>query len=164
MFILFNFRDAGVLQQLEGLEEMLQPHKLDHSSMTNRPRCLEGTRQEYLAPIMEFLLDDSPPNILWLTGAAGSGKSTIAVTISDMCSIKGCSPAYMFFEREKSDPNTVVRTIAYMLAELYPSVGQYICTALQADKNISGTTIRYEFETLLLEPICSAAEIGRAHV
>ena len=143
---------------------MLQPRKSDLSSMTNRPRCLEGTRQEYLDPIMKFLFDDKHPNIFWLTGAAGSGKSTIAVTTSDMCGKKGSPPAHMFFEREKADPTAVVRTIAYTLAESYPSLAQRIFEALQADKNLPSTPIRNQFEKLLLGPICATDIAGPAIV
>ncbi|KAL5526090.1 hypothetical protein ACEPAG_7428 [Sanghuangporus baumii] len=142
--------DINLQQQLEVL---LDPSKSDHSSVSKRPRCLGGTRQEYLDPIMEFLFAETSPNILWLTGAAGSGKSTIAVTAFEKCGAKKCSPAYMFFEREKSDPSSVIRTIACMLASHYPSVAPHIFDALESNKTICAIAIKNQFEKLLLEPL-----------
>ncbi|KAL5526188.1 hypothetical protein ACEPAG_7527 [Sanghuangporus baumii] len=139
------------------LEALLEPFKSEASNVSSRPRCLDGTRQEYLDPIMEFLFIETSPNVLWLTGAAGSGKSTIAVTAFERCGDKGYPPAYMFFEREKSDPSSVIRTLAYMLASLHPSIARHILDAVEANKTIGGAAIKKQFEKLLLEPLHAAS-------
>lgn len=126
--------------------------------MSGRPRCLKGTRKEYLEQIMAFLSDVTYPNILWLTGAAGAGKSTIAVTAYDKCGARGCPPAYIFFEREKGDPNSVIRTVAYTLASDHPlTIGQHILEVLGQNKSICNADPNDQFQKLLLEPLRAAS-------
>ena len=51
--------------------------------MTREP-CTTGTREEILKEIIawaEVTSADSPP-VFWLTGQAGSGKTTIAYTVA----------------------------------------------------------------------------------
>ncbi|KAL5503719.1 hypothetical protein ACEPAH_7790 [Sanghuangporus vaninii] len=151
-------KDVLDIKSQQQLEALLEPLKSDPSDISKRPRCLNGTRQEYLDPIMDFLFAETSPNVHWLTGAAGSGKSTIAVTAFEQCGARGCSPAYMFFEREKSDPSSVIRTIAYMLASHHPSIARHILCALESNKTICGTVLKNQFEKLLLEPLRAAAK------
>jgi hypothetical protein len=40
--------------------------------------CMEGTREWIFAQILAWLDDCQAPNILWLGGSPGAGKSTIA--------------------------------------------------------------------------------------
>ncbi|KAL5503723.1 hypothetical protein ACEPAH_7794 [Sanghuangporus vaninii] len=147
------------IKSQQQLEALLEPLKSDPSDISKRPRCLNGTRQEYLDPIMDFLFAETSPNVHWLTGAAGSGKSTIAVTAFEQCGARGCSPAYMFFEREKSDPSSVIRTIAYMLASHHPSIARHILCALESNKTIRGAAIEKQFEKLISEPLQAASAL-----
>ena len=50
-----------------------------------REPCTEGTRKDILDRIYRWALNPSPdnPQVFWLTGQAGSGKSTIAYTVAD---------------------------------------------------------------------------------
>jgi len=61
-----------------------------------REPCTEGTRVDILERVYQWALNTSPnsPSIFWLTGQAGSGKSTIAYTV-----------ARHFDEGENGDPN-----------------------------------------------------------
>ncbi|KAG6858766.1 hypothetical protein C0995_014054, partial [Termitomyces sp. Mi166 len=53
------------------------------SEYVSRRSCTEGTRQEVLEGIYKWLDDSNSPAIYWLTGAAGMGKTTIAMTICE---------------------------------------------------------------------------------
>ena len=81
-------------------------------------------------------LGQTTRNILWLSGAAGSGKTTISVTLSDACE-EYCRSIQVFFERGKSDPSYVIRTIANKLACLHNSVARYILRAFEQNRNIT---------------------------
>ena len=78
-----------------------------------KPLCLSQTRENILQRISDWILnvDDQEPNVFWLHGLAGSGKSTIAATISKQFgSIPSQrSGAFLFFEREKTVRESVVR-------------------------------------------------------
>ena len=55
---------------------------------------------------------DDAKSVLWLHGVAGSGKSTLATTIAKRFYDLERQGAYLFFERAKSVPNLVIRTLA----------------------------------------------------
>ena len=46
-----------------------------------RERCMPGTREDVLTLIKSWLDDLNGPNIFWLSGSPGSGKTTIASTV-----------------------------------------------------------------------------------
>ena len=50
-----------------------------------REACTEGTRMKIREDIVGWAMDSSPdsPSVFWLTGQAGSGKTTIAYTIAE---------------------------------------------------------------------------------
>ena len=102
-----------------------------------------------------FLFDDEYPNVFWLTGAAGSGKSTIAMTAFDNSEDEKRPVTHMFFEREKSDPGSVIRTIAYTLASLHPAYARHISDS--ATQNVCNGTLEKQFRELLLEPLRAVA-------
>ncbi|KIM75213.1 hypothetical protein PILCRDRAFT_13773 [Piloderma croceum F 1598] len=71
-----------------------------------RQQCTPGTRVAILERIYQWAQDSSPtsPQIFWLTGDAGSGKSTIA-----------CTVAGHFNDKTKSE-KYIIATIVYQLA------------------------------------------------
>jgi hypothetical protein len=92
-----------------------------------REGCTPNTRVKILDEIKIWMRDSSPncPLVFWLTGQAGSGKTTIATTIAgffdrDCTSEEGVILGASFFCSRQS-PETrnsirVVPTIAYQLA------------------------------------------------
>ena len=93
---------------------------------SSRPQCLPGTRTEVLEQIMDWIFSDTEENILWLRGVAGSGKSTISMTIAEFCVYMRRRGAHLFFERGKSDPKSVIRTIAFWLASFDKSIADQV--------------------------------------
>ena len=58
---------------------------LGEAATVTREACTEGTREEILKEIIAWADDisaDSPP-VFWLTGQAGSGKTTITYTVAE---------------------------------------------------------------------------------
>src|ERR1700691_3916492 len=51
------------------------------SDMGNVSGCLEGTREEIIGRIVQWIEGNKP--ICWLNGAAGAGKSTISRTVAN---------------------------------------------------------------------------------
>ena len=128
-----------------------------------RQLCLSRTREDMLQRISDWILnvDDQEPNVLWLHGLAGSGKSTIAATISKQFgSIPSQrSGAFLFFERERSVRESVVRTIAAQLAssnhilrlEISESINKYGEDIVRRDVDV-------QFEHLINIPLQKASE------
>jgi hypothetical protein len=124
------------LFQQELFLERLEPSKIAHhdyllegtgSGLLHREICTAGTRVRILDGITMWAKDNSPdsPNVYWLFGPAGSGKSTIAYTIArrfefagdpnDMIILGGNFFCSRQFEETRL-AKYIIRTIAYHLA------------------------------------------------
>ncbi|KAJ7144098.1 WD40-repeat-containing domain protein [Mycena epipterygia] len=151
----------GLGARLEALEQSELLKKLNPANMdaTSRPSCLPGTRQEILDEITGWIAVPSDSgSILWLSGVAGSGKSTLSTTVSE--SLRGVERlgAFLFFDRDdrvRSHPDAVIRTIAHSLAHWNPCISSAISAAIQRDPAVVNAPIRTQFKALLLEPLLS---------
>jgi hypothetical protein len=136
--------------------KLLNPTQMDASS---RSECLPGTRQDILKFITDWLTTPSEnQNVLWLHGLAGYGKSTISTTIAEYFRDLGRLGAFIFFDRNDpthSDPNAVIRTLAYRLASFDTRIKLAVCAVVESDKSIADAPVRKQFAKLLLEPLQS---------
>jgi len=114
----------------------LEPSKIAHhdyllegtgSGLLHRKICTAGTRAHILDSITMWAKDNSEesPDIYWLFGSAGSGKSTIAYTIARRFEFAGDSNdtiilgGNFFCSRQFEETRLakyIIRTIAYHLA------------------------------------------------
>ncbi|KAJ7327462.1 WD40 repeat-like protein [Mycena albidolilacea] len=158
------FVSTKMLEKVEGLEQADTLKKLNPVDMnaTLRIPCLPGTRQEILDDITGWLTVPSDSgNILWLSGVAGSGKSTISTTVSESFRALDRLGVFLFFDRNdqsRSHPNAVIRTIAYSLALFNPHIGSAISAAIQRDPAVVNAPMRTQFRELLLDPLQSAEQ------
>src|ERR1700733_5578146 len=93
----------------------------------DRSEGLIGTRLDILSFIEDWVKRPSREHsVLWIHGLAGSGKSAISTTISNRFRELGWLGAFVFFDRDvvaRSDPATVIRTLAYQLGNFHTTVG-----------------------------------------
>lgn len=136
-------------------------HTID-SSMTTKSRtgCLENTRIDVLRRIHHWAEDGDTNSIYWLVGLAGSGKSTIAQTICDQLS--NAQPrrlgASFFFSRDEElrrNPENVVRTLAYQLAQ-FSQMKQLILNALEQQHDVMWSTMREQMLILIGHTLAQA--------
>jgi energy-coupling factor transporter ATP-binding protein EcfA2 len=110
---------------------------------------------------LEFVVDwandmRSEQKMLWIHGLAGSGKSTLSTTIANIFRDSGQLGAFLFFDRdviERSDPTTVIRTLAHQLGMSDPRIGAAIRTAIERNPNMLMSPLPRQFQKLILEPI-----------
>jgi nucleoside-triphosphatase THEP1 len=140
------------------IKEKLTNHVATRHEYTDQSKtlCADHTRVDIQAEIMRWL-SPQPSNrerIFWITGIAGSGKSTLSATVVDNLG-KNYTPvaAQFFISRnipETIDPNKIIPTIAKQLSEFSPAAARVIYD-----------TVRYRFpssreeqvKALLLAPI-----------
>ena len=91
---MYKFLDLGprltridrTIEKNSALEILCPSEKADHNTEHGLKRevCMDGTRVKILEDITEWANNRSlaSPRIFWLTGQAGSGKTTIAYTIA----------------------------------------------------------------------------------
>ena len=124
---------------------------------TSRPQCLAGTRAEILRSLIHDLTVPSPEaNVIWLSGVAGAGKSTIATTIAELLRGRGQLGAFLFFDRNspaQNGPDGVIRTLAHQLALSDDTLMDAICHAIAQDLQIATRPLRSQFTELLLTPL-----------
>ncbi|KAG8866013.1 F-box/WD repeat-containing protein 9, partial [Tulasnella sp. 332] len=105
--------------------QTLQPAPARFDARDAASGCLEGTRTRILHDIRDWIFNTNsdPLQIFWLYGLAGTGKSTIAHTISEYCAAAGNLGASFFFSRDqadRTDGRRVFSTIAFQLAYYIP--------------------------------------------
>ncbi|KAL0057218.1 hypothetical protein AAF712_016148 [Marasmius tenuissimus] len=121
-----------------------------------RGKCLEGTRREVLRIIRLWLLAKRKEDpICWLSGAAGVGKSAIAMTIAKACEEEGRLVSSFFFFRSdpgRDNPSALVLTIAHGLVSTIPSMRGPIQRRISKDPRILEANLEIQFRKLLLNP------------
>ncbi|KAF5348139.1 hypothetical protein D9756_010785 [Leucocoprinus leucothites] len=138
-------------------KESLRGAEFDSSERDPPPRCHPGTRLDISGEIQSWIDDLARTvSILWLDGPAGVGKSAIIQTISerDSESPNSILAATLFFAKaRRDDPQRVFVTIAYQLAQKYPSYRAHVVNMLTRDPRIVHKSMREQFKHFILQPI-----------
>jgi DNA polymerase III delta prime subunit len=115
---------------------------------------MAGTRGDVLTNIEAWVNDLSMPNILWLSGSPGSGKTTIASTV--VACFEHFSGQF-FFHRDQAElrnPDNLWRCLALDLAQGNIALKMRIAQELEGQKaNIRGLDIPMQFEHLIVKPL-----------
>ena len=123
----------------------------DHDSF-----CLLGTRTDLLRDIQSWLSGESPEHIYWLSGWAGTGKSTIARTIARECRNTAWQLGTFFFSRGGGDAGHIhkfVATLATQLSYRWPVFKSALQRAIAADEGIVRRTQEAQWAALILKPL-----------
>jgi hypothetical protein len=119
--------------------------------------CMEGTRQWIHDQIHTWLNDFQAPNILWLGGSPGAGKSTIASTLVSQLTEMGRLGSSFFFKRGDdtlSDPAVVWRTVAFDFAQVHPVFAEKLVANLQERKvDLSRADIESHYKYTIEDPL-----------
>lgn len=120
-------------------------------------QCLPDTRVHLLQEIVHWATSHSKQYIFWLKGRAGTGKSTIALTIAHLLEERRMSMASFFFKRGGGDlarSRKVITTVAFQLAQQSPLLRDFICDALQGNADLgSSASLSRQYDKLLLGPL-----------
>lgn len=125
------------MKQSSGSKEILASLKPVDRSGYYVPPCMEGTREIVLKEIWEWLDDGDAPNVLWLNGCPGAGKSAIASSLVSRLIERRRLGSSFFFKRGDfmlSDPAAVWRTVAFDLAQHDPNFANNLLEILDGRK------------------------------
>ena len=136
------------------MAERFKPLGMDTSA---RPRCLPNTRLEHIQYISEWVTSMSDDNVLWISGVAGAGKSTLINTIADIYNDVRRLGAYIYFTDGPAlhgQPVHAIKTIAFRLAEFDSRLGVAIAEAAASggDHKLN-EPLTAQFEALIADPI-----------
>lgn len=120
--------------------------EVDPSTQDPPPRCHPETRKELRERITSWVMNvmSRDWDMMWLTGPAGVGKSTVAQTIAKHCQGIGRLGASFFFLRlnDRTDPSTVIPTFAYRLATNHGGYRNAVTQIIADDRSILDKTLR----------------------
>jgi hypothetical protein len=122
--------------------------------------CLQGTRVDLLHDIYNWADGQGTPCIFWLSGLAGTGKSTISRTIARRYDKNQRLGASFFFSKGDGDishAGKFVTSIAVQLANNVQSLKQIICNAITERSNITSLSLRDQWHHLVLGPLSKLA-------
>lgn len=122
----------------------------------NHDKCLRGTRMDVLEEIWTWALNLEDARVYWLNGLAGSGKSTIAQSFSELCFAEGKLGASFFCSRDSADKSNIhliFPTLAFQLAYCYPEFRVALVAAIASNSDIGHASLSVQLERLLLEPL-----------
>ncbi|KDQ60044.1 hypothetical protein JAAARDRAFT_113786, partial [Jaapia argillacea MUCL 33604] len=120
--------------------------------------CLAGTRVQVLDSLTEILHLDSESRLLWLTGVAGSGKSTIANSMAErFYNLQRLGASFRFVRQHP--PESIFRQIAYQLTQFDETLKCKILDALKKHWNVASQSLTHQVQKILIEPL-SAIELS----
>ena len=105
---------------------------------------------------MKWSADPCERIIFWLNGMAGTGKSTIARTITRTLTEQDRLAANFFFSRGRGDlshTGKLFSTVARQLAANSRTLKYYICEAIAQHDNISQQSMRDQWTKLVYQPL-----------
>ncbi|KAB5589206.1 hypothetical protein CTheo_7349 [Ceratobasidium theobromae] len=148
--------------RLEGLTPAkLASYDSTLSTKIHRRTCTEGTRTTVLSQMDEWTYDMNAPELYWMNGMAGTGKTTIACSFSNALEKRKQLAASFFCTRtspECRQVNRIIPTIAYQLARYSIPFQGALCEVLADEPDISSKNIVKQMEQLLKEPLSKVKE------
>ena len=99
--------------------------------------------------------------VFWIYGLAGSGKITIATSVSCDLSKCGWLGASFFFSHDihsRSKLDQTFSTIAFQMSSVDPMFTAGVCKAIREDLDVRHAAVSYRFKKLILEPLQQVAD------
>jgi AAA ATPase domain len=126
-------------------------------------RCLEGTREDFLSHIVQWVENPNSKCGLVLLGQAGTGKSSIAHEVARRFHNRCLGSYFAFLRREnpKYDAYQLFTTLARDLSDQHPTFKRALGKVIKDNSALRGSRdYRTLFEHLLLEPLSTLSLPG----
>jgi len=138
----------------------------DSGALFDRPKCHPNTRLAVLNKIMNWARRADKETwdryIMWLTGAAGAGKSAITQSFIELC-LNGLVIASFFFNRSDGTRNhagSFIATLVYQIFQAFPILQKDILSVIEKDPFILTKALDHQFTHLLARPLYNACYSG----
>ena len=121
----------------------------------DRKGCMKGTRRDVLHQLETWLNDERDKRVFWLSGLAGTGKSTITQTFAEITFADGMLGASFFCSRyyeDRSNLKAIFPTLAFQLACRYPRFREELLPVLVASPGVRQESLCSQMEKLIIHP------------
>ena len=122
----------------------------------DRQGCMKGTRRDVLVQLEQWSRNNEEKRVFWLNGLAGTGKSTIAQTFTEMCFADRKLGASFFCSRdfkERSNLRSIFPTLAFQLAHQFPQFRRKLLPVLMKNPDVGQQTLCSQMEKLIVGPL-----------
>ena len=166
-------RDVGI----DGADRTLWPY-LNAFSVLTTPSLVDRLRQalrpvsmpanslglacqariDLLSKITAWFDDNSAPNILWLCGAPGTGKTTVLWTLIEGLKRQQRCAGFFFFRPGEHTPSKLWRTLAFEMARFHPAIESEIYSIVtnRANDKLDLSDVEVTFSKLVSGPLKTA--------
>jgi hypothetical protein len=155
-------RHLAILPSVDGAAFNSRREGNDSPERQECIECIPGTRVDILQKIMTWSKSSSGACTFWLSGMAGTGKSTIARTIARALYRQNRLGASFFFSRGAGDlshAGKLITTIAVQLAHRSQSHKRYISMAVAEHGDIATQILRDQWNHLILQPLLKLEDL-----
>ncbi|KAG9498183.1 hypothetical protein J7337_011078 [Fusarium musae] len=158
-----------VLREMKILSELVSKNRpmdlyvahsarYDSHDVKESPRCQAGTRVRILESIEQWAAQALGSPMFWLIGPAGTGKSTIARSVTDSFARNNRFAAGYFFKRgeqDRNDTNRLFSTLAMQMTDTVSFFKESLRESLDdLDKDaMEKTNLETQFQKLLWWPL-----------
>ena len=127
----------------------------------HEPTCLPDTRVDLLKEIYRWADGKDSRCIFWLSGLAGTGKSTISRTVARKYYDQESLGASFFFSRGGEDVGNArkfITSIARQLADASTELRCLICEAIAKNSSIAAQSFQDQWRQLVHGPLSKVAD------
>ncbi|KAG8707514.1 hypothetical protein FRC11_007367, partial [Ceratobasidium sp. 423] len=150
--------DSTLLQQLDRSEHA--PYDAPDVSQIRGIPCARNTRVGVLREMRAWIDQAEPMSVFWLTGMAGTGKTTICYTLCRQLVSENRLAASFFCSRLHEDCRKVKHifpSIACQVAKYSSDFRDALLKELRTGGNIHGSELHKQFERLIERPLGGCA-------
>ncbi|RDB21701.1 hypothetical protein Hypma_011296 [Hypsizygus marmoreus] len=152
-----NKQIADLMTAEESKMLLALPHASNASHLSEMHQyCLKGTRKTILDELEAWAENRTSRSVFWLSGHAGSGKSTIAQSFCQLAFATGRLGASFFCSRDyadRSDLGMIFPTLAFELARRFPTFKECILRAIKERPDVGHVSLTIQLMELLIEPL-----------
>ena len=129
---------------------------------------MEGTRVQLLDDVQNLALSRTSAHIVWIVGMAGTGKTSIALTLCRrLAEIPTVLLGGTFFcsrsagEIDRTNARLIIPTLAVVLSRQVPGYAQALAAELRSDPDIASKVASVQVERLLVKPLENIETLDR---
>ncbi|KAJ3501567.1 hypothetical protein NLJ89_g9281 [Agrocybe chaxingu] len=150
---------------IDKLNHQMTSYKTRHSpdSYGTPGGCMAGTRVKILEDLEAWASNPRSPNVYWMVGMFGTGKSTISHTLCEILEGKHMLGSSFFGSRASEKTNNarlIIPVIAHALARASPFIKYEVVKAIEEDPALAEPTynnLDKQFKKLIYDPIRTLA-------
>jgi len=148
--------NADVVAKQKELDDLV--NALGENRLPLRKSCMEGTRTTILQEIENEIKNVNAPNVIWIRGSPGVGKSVLAASIASRLGDQKKHVISFRFNRTQSTTittNALWRAVACDLARLHLSLRSHLTQSTQGHSSFD---IDQLFKLLIEEPLSTLGD------